>query len=95
MDEIWEVTIHYISGRDEKLNKEKALEVLASKRSDWMKDRVGLHLLFSSNEDPFLKIYRCGKAYIFEHSQGVTEFESMDKLREDKYFETLFDTFVK
>lgn len=91
-DDIKEVVIRYISGREESLNKTEASEVFSSNRSDWARGKSNLVLLFEKKE-PFLKIYREGHGLIFETNEGLKKFDSIEQMRneENKYYETLYN----
>ena len=90
--EVKDVTIHYLSGRDERLGKTEALAALS--RQEWMEGKQNLVLLVDK-KDPFLQIYRNGQGFIFKHPQGITEFASMEELKKDKYWETIYEVYTK
>lgn len=90
MDEIKEVILQYVSGRQISLNKLEAMAALT--REEWMEGKPNLVLLIDSPEDG-LKIYRNGEGMIFKHSQGVTEFANQEELSKDKYWDTIYETF--
>lgn len=95
MDEdIKEVIIKYVSGREERLNVVEASDILAGKRQDWISGKTDLILLVDQ-ADPFLKIYRNGKSFIFESNDGIKEFENRDNIREDRYYDKLFELYLK
>ena len=90
-EEIKEIKILYLSGREEILSDPKAIEVFAQSRNrnDWAAGKSNIVTLFKGVG---LGIYRDGKTIIFEDSSGTKKFDGYESLKSEpnKYWLTLY-----
>jgi len=92
MEEIKEVSLTYISGRQISLSPEKALVILSGKREDFINDKVNPgKTLFDNGK---IKITEKGETLTFTQDDKIKEFKNRADMIKNRYYKSLYDVLV-